>query len=293
MGVCPAIRLDLGNHPSPAPKKTLSNISEKANTLLTAQSDESCTATADSTVVGSEYVLLVRKAGTTDLTPENLLYIDQQTAQTDSVTFDYTPRTAAGATVEIIGDFGSGIETRTAGEIEPPIVIVTVQVKTESGSTVTGAGEYYTGDTVTLTAQPRGKDRLDGWYVGGKCVGAGSTYTFTAEQDVTVRAVFTHPVIGGITVGDRTEKAKSAFTLSPNVQSNGTDYTLNFTSDNEKAATVDASGKVTTHKRGTATITVTATDEYGNTVSDACTVTVKYTFLQWLIIIFLFGWIWY
>ena len=53
---------------------------------------------------------------------------------------------------------------------------------------------------------------------------------------------------------------------------------------------MDASGKLTTVGEGTAT--VTATDpETNETVR--CEVTVKYSFVQILIRIFLFGWIWY
>lgn len=46
-------------------------------------------------------------------------------------------------------------------------------------------------------------------------------------------------------------------------------------------------------KKGTATITCTVIDLNGNTVTDICNVTVKYNFGRWLIVIILFGWIWY
>ena len=36
-----------------------------------------------------------------------------------------------------------------------------------------------------------------------------------------------------------------------------------------------------------------ATDSEGNTLSDSVEITTKYIWWQWLIIIFLFGWIWY
>ena len=64
-------------------------------------------------------------------------------------------------------------------------------------------------------------------------------------------------------------------------------------SSNPKVASVDESGNVKALKQGNATITVTVTDQYGNVVKDTCTVTVKYTFIQWIIKILLFGWIWY
>ena len=58
-------------------------------------------------------------------------------------------------------------------------------------------------------------------------------------------------------------------------------------------AAVDDSGNVTTNKAGTAHITVTATDKYGFAETSVCTVTVRYNWWQWLIRIFLFGWLWY
>ena len=87
--------------------------------------------------------------------------------------------------------------------------------------------------------------------------------------------------------------AKESMPLDVQIEDNGASCTLTYTSSNAKVATVDQNGKVTAHMRGTADITVTVTDEDGNAVSDTCTVTVHYTLVQWLIVILLFGWIWY
>ena len=57
--------------------------------------------------------------------------------------------------------------------------------------------------------------------------------------------------------------------------------------------TVDENGNVYAAKTGSATITVTVTDEYGNKVTDTCDVNAQYTWWQWIIVIVLFGWIWY
>ena len=70
-------------------------------------------------------------------------------------------------------------------------------------------------------------------------------------------------------------------------------YTVKYESSNTKVATVDKDGNVYGAKRGTAVIKVTVTDSNGNTATDTCKVTVKYSFGQWLIKILLFGWIWY
>ena len=72
------------------------------------------------------------------------------------------------------------------------------------------------------------------------------------------------------------------------------DYDVIWSSDNEKIVTVDEDGNVTTHKRGTATITATLVDAEGNVIDTVdCEVTVKYTWWQWLIWIFLLGCCWY
>ncbi len=62
-----------------------------------------------------------------------------------------------------------------------------------------------------------------------------------------------------------------------------------WSSSDESVAKVDDNGKVTAAGRGNAVIT--AKTEKGDTAQ--CSVKVKYSFGQWLIVIFLFGWIWY
>ena len=73
----------------------------------------------------------------------------------------------------------------------------------------------------------------------------------------------------------------------------GVNYTVEYSSSNPSVAKVDENGNVYGAKKGSAEITVTVTDEYGNTVTDTCNVKVKYSFGQWLLVILLFGWIWY
>lgn len=66
--------------------------------------------------------------------------------------------------------------------------------------------------------------------------------------------------------------------------------TVNWTSSNSNVATVDDNGNVKATGKGTATITATTTD--GKYSAD-CTVKVKYSFIQIIIIYCLFGFIWY
>jgi uncharacterized protein YjdB len=49
-------------------------------------------------------------------------------------------------------------------------------------------------------------------------------------------------------------------------------------------------GKITAVGNGSATITATSV---ANGLQDTCEITVKYSFVQWLIVIFLFGWLWF
>lgn len=76
-------------------------------------------------------------------------------------------------------------------------------------------------------------------------------------------------------------------------ETEGIEYTVQYTSSNGKVATIDNEGSITATGRGTAEITCTVTDEYGNVTEDKCTVEVKFLWWQWVICIVLFGWIWY
>ncbi|MBQ3150249.1 MAG: leucine-rich repeat protein [Clostridia bacterium] len=102
----------------------------------------------------------------------------------------------------------------------------------------------------------------------------------------------TEPANITVNMSDISMTYKTATTVSPVIECES-EYTVTYSSSNTSVATIDNSGKVTATGRGTATITCTVTDEYGNSVSDTCTVTVKYAWWQWIIIILLFGWIWY
>ena len=177
-------------------------------------------------------------------------------------------------------------------------VTVTTEVTSDSGSTVKGAGTYAVGETVTLTATAKGKEFFDSWYIGDKQVSTETPYTFTAVEDVTVRAVFIHAVtmIHSVTVSDLTLQYKASGKLTPVVTvDEGVTYMLTYGGFDSSIISVDKDGNVTTvkGKTGTTTVTVTATDEFGNVEKANCTVTVKYAWWQVLIRIFLFGFIWY
>lgn len=87
---------------------------------------------------------------------------------------------------------------------------------------------------------------------------------------------------------------KDSTAITPTIDiDEGVEYTVTYSSSDNSVAQVDENGNVYASGKGEATITCTVTDEYGNTVTDTCDVEVKYTWWQWIIVIVLFGWIWY
>lgn len=107
------------------------------------------------------------------------------------------------------------------------------------------------------------------------------------------------PGVTGVSIGDVSLDYKSSATIKPTITADeGASFTVTYTSSNPSVATVENNGKVTSVKqsglnRGSTVITCTVTDSNGNTVTDTCTVTVNFTWWQWIIKIVLFGWIWY
>ena len=100
--------------------------------------------------------------------------------------------------------------------------------------------------------------------------------------------------VNSVSIGDISMNYKASAKIERNVNADaGVKYTVKYSSSNPSVATVDSNGNVKATGTGNATITCTVTDEYGNTVSDTCNVKVSYAWWQWIIVIVLFGWIWY
>ena len=93
---------------------------------------------------------------------------------------------------------------------------------------------------------------------------------------------------------DITMNARQTVSLNTVIHAaRGASYTVKYESSNPKVVKVNDRGEVTSGKRGTATVTCTVIDAQGNAISDSCNVTVNYTTLQWILVIFLFGWLWF
>ena len=77
----------------------------------------------------------------------------------------------------------TGDRTLTAVFEQIPVYTITAAIDPAGSGTVTGAGRYQEGETVTLTAEPAGGYEFTGWQEGGQIVSESKTYSFTAEGD--------------------------------------------------------------------------------------------------------------
>ena len=159
--------------------------------------------------------------------------------------------------------------------------------------------QYSNPSVGTLPTPTRSGYTFDGWYT-AKDGGTKVSEPLKVTANITLYAHWTKieqhiPTVKSVKIDDNAEiNYKSSYKISSEITAeSGAEYTAEWQSSNPKVASVDKNGNVTALKKGTAKITCTVTDSYGNTVSDTCNVTVKYSFGQWLIIILLFGWIWY
>lgn len=84
----------------------------------------------------------------------------------------------------------TGDRTLTAVFEPIPVYTITAAIDPEGSGTVTGAGRYQEGETVTLTAEPADGYEFTGWQEGGQTVSESETYTFTVEADRVLVAAF-------------------------------------------------------------------------------------------------------
>lgn len=101
-------------------------------------------------------------------------------------------------------------------------------------------------------------------------------------------------IVKGISVSDFKIDYKKTAMIPVEIDAPfGTQYYVTYATSHPNVAYADANGNLYGVSRGNSTITCTVTDIYGNTYTDSCNVRVRWNFWQWVIIILLFGWIWY
>ena len=125
------------------------------------------------------------------------------------------------------------------GSDETNACVISVSASPSNGGTVTGGGEYKTGDTVTLTAAPASGYSFAYWSEDGSVVSSLSTYSFTAAFNRTLTAVFTQNSSSGGSEGTGT---------------------TGVTTKTETAGDGTVTTTVTDRKTGATTVTVTRPD---------------------------------
>lgn len=290
-GIRPAMRLDLDalfGEPaeegeeaagSRAPQRIKKAV-EAAPAASTAavQQGQTYTAAADGAVAGLEYVLLVREADAADVAAETLWYIDQKTAESGTVSFAYVPRSSGNCTVEIIGVFRAQSTAYTVRWIVNGTV--TEQQLAQGAAIVKPADPTLDGYTFT------------GWSPEVPATMPANDLTFTAQ----FRKDEAPPAgkVRSVTADDLALIYKRPGAIQPVVTADeGVQYTLAYSGFDSRIIAVDANGGVTPLCSGETNVTVTVTDENGNRTETTCKVAVRYTWWQWLIRIFLFGFLWY
>ncbi len=96
-----------------------------------------------------------------------------------------------------------------------------------------------------------------------------------------------------VNMGNFSIKYKEATISAPEIISDGYDYTVKFESSNPKVISINDDGEIQTLHKGSSVITCTVTDSFGNVTTQSSEVKVTLSFGQWLIYIFLFGFLWY
>ena len=235
--------------------------------------------------------------------------IDPASGETKRVNFfDVTIPAGQTVTCDIGGarfDIADSILRMENGETSMPSETLTSAERNALTIRVSADGQGYAdsvynltrGDYVMLSATAAENNEFLGWYENGVLVSTDTEYAFVAKSNRDLTAKFTvHPTgrVQSVTAPDLICIYKKGNVILPTVTADsGIPYTVTYSGFDSRIISVNADGNVTALKKGSTNVTVTATDEFGHTAEYTCSVTVKYTWWQWLIIIFLFGWIWY
>ena len=114
--------------------------------------------------------------------------------------------------------------------------------------------------------------------------------TGSSEQSVGSQVKINYVFGGKIEIAEENIELNYKSSAKLSIDSSYAKDQLKFKTSNSGVATIDSDGNVYAAGKGSATVTVESAD---GSIKDTCNVTVKYAWWQWIIIIVLFGWIWY
>ena len=181
-------------------------------------------------------------------------------------------------------------------EIEPTETDETAAETFTVSTVVTGDGfatdsvTAVSGDYVTLTATPNEGSLFAGWYENDTLVSSDAEYAFVVKGDRSLTAKFEKIVATDLRIKKLPEKTTYIYRKDTSLDLSGMELELVYSDGSTKSiapSRCTVSG-YTAEPRGEKTITM----KYGGLKAEF-NVTVKYAWWQWLIRIFLFGWIWY
>lgn len=162
-----------------------------------------------------------------------------------------------------------------------------ITVATESSmSSVIGGGQYIEGEYAQVLATPSESEIFVGWFENRKLISNEHIYRFRVEKDLDLNAIFVPKELSIDIQSKKTFRAAELLDI-------GEGYAFSYKSNNAKIASVDEQGNITGHRRGSTDIIQTIINPDGSYIEIKITVNIKYTWWQWLIVILLFGWIWY
>lgn len=175
----------------------------------------------------------------------------------------------------------------------------TVTYNANGGTVSASSASVESGKTVKLPTPTKSGYACLGWSTSSSASSASYSCgeNYKPLENVTLYAVWIKKsIVRSVSVNPTniTVNYKDSFTVYADVSADyDADYTSGWSSSNGSVVSINNSGNAYAAKKGSATLTCKVTDEWGNTVTDTCYVTVKYSFWQWIIVILLFGWIWY
>ena len=182
------------------------------------------------------------------------------------------------------------VSTKTYANVNADLVSVPIYVKSNAPVGATGS-IFMTNEDQRTPSNKTGRFILS-YYENGDLLNNAVNYSDKIVFDMfasTLNFVVCSKNAKGVSITEDSLNLKYKSTQQLNATVTGEPSAKPvWSSSDPSVATVDADGNVTATGRGSAVITAS----YGN-LSDSCEVTVSYSFGQWIIMILLFGWIWY
>lgn len=118
------------------------------------------------------------------------------------------------------------------------------------------------------------------------------------DKNYIVQRIYRYSPLGdgvkNVNVDDYSLDYKSQINIIPQIEMMGeVEYTVTYKTSNPNVAVVDNEGNLVATGRGSAEISVSVVDEFGNEIGDTFKVVVDFNWWQWIVYIILLGFIWY